>query len=78
VFKELQRDLRVTLPTSGHLGRWADRGVLLLNTCLTVEASSPASHAKYGWQALTDMIISTPNDRAQGLHAGGLMPAKTH
>lgn len=64
VFKELQRDLRVTLPAGGHLGGWADRGVLLLNTCLTVEASSPASHAKYGWQALTDMIISTAaNDR---------------
>ena len=62
--KQLIDYARVTLPAGGHLGGWADRGALLLNTCLTVEASSPASHAKYGWQALTDMIISTAaNDR---------------
>lgn len=58
VFKELQRDLHTTLPTSGHLGAWAGRGVLLLNSTLTVEADMPGCHAKYGWQVLTDIIVS--------------------
>jgi uracil-DNA glycosylase len=57
VFTELQRDLRLPTPLHGHLGAWARQGVLLLNTCLTVEASKPASHAKRGWEALTDEII---------------------
>ncbi len=57
VFKELQRDLSLSAPTSGHLGAWAARGVLLLNTSLTVEDGTPASHAKLGWQVLTDAII---------------------
>ena len=41
----------------GSLDHWARQGVLLLNTCLTVEAGAPASHAKQGWEALTDAII---------------------
>ena len=41
----------------GSLERWARQGVLLLNTCLTVEDGAPASHAKQGWEALTDGII---------------------
>jgi len=57
IFKELQRDLGLPPPTSGHLGAWAQRGVLLLNTCLTVEDGAPASHAKKGWEALTDALI---------------------
>lgn len=59
VYKELQRDLGCPLPTSGHLGAWAARGVLLLNASLTVEDGAPGSHAKWGWQALTDAIIRT-------------------
>jgi uracil-DNA glycosylase len=57
IFKELQHDLGSPLPPHGHLGAWAHQGVLLLNTCLTVEAGRPASHAKHGWEALTDGII---------------------
>ena len=57
IFKELQRDLGAEPPASGHLGAWAQRGVLLLNTCLTVEDGAPASHAKQGWEALTDALI---------------------
>ena len=45
------------LPTHGHLGAWAAQGVLLLNTSLTVEDGQPASHAKRGWEALTDALI---------------------
>ncbi|MDM4766832.1 uracil-DNA glycosylase [Pelomonas sp. SE-A7] len=58
IFKELQRDLGQQPPMSPHLGDWARRGVLLLNTCLTVEDGQPASHAKKGWEALTDALIA--------------------
>lgn len=57
IFKELQRDLGVPVPTHGHLGGWARQGVLLLNTTLTVEDGRPASHARQGWEALTDGLI---------------------
>ena len=43
---------------SGFLKSWAEQGVLLLNTCLTVEVGLPASHARLGWAALTDALIS--------------------
>jgi uracil-DNA glycosylase len=61
IFKELQRDLGTPFPSfpapGGSLTLWARRGVLLLNTCLTVEEGQPASHAGRGWEALTDAII---------------------
>lgn len=57
IFAELQRDLGLPPPTGGHLGDWARRGVLLLNTCLSVEDGQPASHAGQGWEALTDALI---------------------
>ena len=56
VFKELQRDLALAPPHSGSLLPWAERGVLLLNTTLTVEDGQAASHAKLGWHALTDAV----------------------
>ena len=62
MFKELQRDvlddLGLPLPTHGSLQAWAQQGVLLLNTTLTVEDGQPAAHAKRGWQVLTDAIIT--------------------
>lgn len=61
IFKELQRDLGVAPPVfpqpGGSLVKWARNGVLLLNTCLTVEEGLPASHAGKGWEVLTDQII---------------------
>lgn len=57
IFKELQRDLGLPLPADGSLMRWAGQGILLLNTCLTVEEGQAASHAKKGWEALTDALI---------------------
>jgi uracil-DNA glycosylase len=57
IFKELQRDLGVLPTPHGHLGGWARQGVLLLNSSLTVEDSAPGSHAKWGWQQLTDRLI---------------------
>lgn len=57
IFAELQRDLGLPLPAHGHLAAWARRGVLLLNAVLTVEDGLPASHAKRGWEALTDALV---------------------
>lgn len=57
--KELQRDLGVTVPAHGCLRAWAERGVLLLNTVLTVQAGEAASHAAWGWEALTDALIQS-------------------
>ena len=61
IFKEIQRDLGTPPPAfpmpGGSLARWAENGVLLLNTCLTVEEALPASHAKRGWEQLTDAVI---------------------
>jgi uracil-DNA glycosylase len=57
IFKELQRDLGQAPPFEASLSPWAAKGVLLLNTCLTVEDGLPASHSKQGWEALTDEII---------------------
>ncbi len=58
IFKELQRDLGHAMPASGSLEPWARRGVLLLNTSLTVEDGQPASHAGKGWEVLTDALIA--------------------
>lgn len=61
IFKELQRDLGTPPPTfpqpGGSLVRWATHGVLLLNTCLTVEEGQAASHSGRGWEVLTDAVI---------------------
>jgi uracil-DNA glycosylase len=61
IFKEMQRDLGVPFPPfptpGGSLVKWAQNGVLLLNTGLTVEEGQPASHAGKGWEALTDAVI---------------------
>lgn len=57
IYKELQRDLGLLPPKHGSLSGWARQGVLLLNTCLTVEEGLPASHAKRGWEGLTDALI---------------------
>lgn len=57
IFKELQRDLGQPVPAQGCLEAWADRGVLLLNTCLTVEEGQAASHAGWGWEVLTDALV---------------------
>jgi uracil-DNA glycosylase len=56
--KELQRDLGLSAPAHGSLQAWADQGVLLLNTVLTVAQAQAASHAKWGWEALTDALIA--------------------
>jgi uracil-DNA glycosylase len=60
IFKELARDpaVQAEAPSGGSLERWACQGVLLLNTSLTVEEGQAASHAKQGWEVLTDQLIA--------------------
>ena len=69
IFKEIQRDLGELFPEfpqpGGSLVKWARHGVLLLNTCLTVEEGQPASHAGRDWEVLTDAIIKEVSDKAQ-------------
>ena len=65
IFKELARERALAypgapaqpLPRNGSLVHWAEQGVLLINTCLTVEQGLPASHANRGWEMLTDAIV---------------------
>jgi uracil-DNA glycosylase len=67
IFKELARDPRVAteVHAGGSLERWASQGVLLLNTGLTVEEGQPASHAKQGWEVLTDQLIAAVSAKAE-------------
>jgi uracil-DNA glycosylase len=83
IFKEIQRDLGVPMPTgpqAGSLVRWSEQGVLLLNTVLTVEQAQPASHAGRGWEVLTSAVLQALMDRpsptvfmAWGAHAHALV-----
>jgi len=57
IFKEIERDLGKSMPTSGNLIRWAQQGVLLLNATLTVQAHMAGSHQNRGWEAFTDAAI---------------------
>lgn len=57
IYREIETDLNVHMPQSGYLKSWADQGVLLLNTVLTVRAHQAASHQNMGWEIFTDHII---------------------
>lgn len=63
IFKELNSDLGCYIPNNGYLKSWADQGVLLLNTVLTVQAGNANSHKNKGWEIFTDKVISVLNDR---------------
>ena len=68
IYKELdQDDVDFTNPGHGHLENWAKQGVLLLNSVLTVEKNSPASHANQGWEVFTDQVITLLNDNKDNL-----------
>lgn len=59
IFKELSSDIGCGIPNSGNLSKWAEQGVLLLNTTLTVRKGKPASHAGNGWEEFTSRVIKT-------------------
>ncbi|MEA4960244.1 uracil-DNA glycosylase [Lutispora sp.] len=63
IYKELNSDLGCYIPNNGYLKKWADQGVMLLNTALTVRAGQANSHRNIGWEHFTDKIISLLNDR---------------
>ncbi|MBU3737576.1 MAG: uracil-DNA glycosylase [Rhodoferax sp.] len=86
IFRELARDPELatrgpSIPRDGSLMAWAQQGVLLLNTCLTVEEGQPGSHAGRGWEVLTHRLIDAIAARARpvvfllwGAHAQSLRP----
>ena len=63
IYKELNSDLECYIPNNGYLKKWADQGVLLLNTSLTVRAGEANSHKNKGWEIFTDKIISLINEK---------------
>jgi uracil-DNA glycosylase len=63
IYKELHSDLACYIPNNGYLKKWADQGVLLLNTVLTVQAGEANSHKGLGWEYFTDEIIRILNMR---------------
>ena len=63
IYKELNSDLGCYIPNNGYLKSWADQGVLLLNTVLTVQAGNANSHKGKGWEQFTDRVISVLNER---------------
>ncbi|AKX53961.1 uracil-DNA glycosylase [Thiopseudomonas alkaliphila] len=65
IYKELQRDLGLAIPNHGNLTAWAQQGVLLLNTSLSVERANAGSHAKLGWQQFTDKVIAAVSAQQQ-------------
>lgn len=67
IFKEITNDLDLPIPENGSLERWAEQGVFLLNTVLTVNAGEPNSHSKFGWQVFTDTVIKTVSDKKEGV-----------
>lgn len=65
IFKELKNDVGCTVPQSGCLTKWAERGVMLLNSVLTVREGAAGSHRGKGWETFTDSVISRLNDRKE-------------
>ena len=63
IFKELQSDLGLSIPSNGCLESWAEQGVLLLNSILSVEKGLANSHSSKGWELFTDSVISTVNEK---------------
>ena len=63
IYKELNSELGCYIPHNGYLKKWADQGVLLLNTSLTVRAGEANSHKNIGWEIFTDKIISLVNEK---------------
>ncbi len=61
IYKELESDLGCSIPNNGYLKKWADQGVLLLNTVLTVRAHQANSHQGRGWEQFTDAVIQAVN-----------------
>ncbi len=69
IYKERESDLGIPPSTSGDLRRWAEQGVLLLNTVLTVERGKANSHSRFGWQTFTDAVLRAASALPQPIAA---------
>lgn len=67
IYKELHAELGVPIPGHGHLTAWAEQGVLLLNSVLSVECGRAASHRGKGWETFTDRVIEVVNEKREGV-----------
>ncbi len=67
IYKELESDLGIPFHENGDLNRWAEQGVLLLNSVLTVRSRTPDSHKGRGWEQFTDAAIRVLNERRTGV-----------
>lgn len=65
IFKELVSDIGCSFPKSGDLSHWAQEGVLLLNTLLSVRSGEPFSHKERGWERFTDQVIRILSERRE-------------
>ena len=88
IFKEIEGDLHRPAPATGSLRRWAEQGVLLLNSTLTVRAHQAASHAGQGWETFTDAVVCLLSDERENLvfllwgsyaqHKGAIVDRQRH
>lgn len=67
IYKEIESDLHIKMPSHGYLKAWAEQGVLLLNSILTVEAGKPMSHKNLGWEQFTDHVIDLINEKKENV-----------
>lgn len=67
IFKEIKSDIGTEFPPDGNLERWAEQGILLLNTSLTVRAGEPNSHKEFGWEKFTDAVIRSISSNKTGV-----------
>lgn len=68
IYKELSQDIEgFQIPNHGYLVSWAEQGVLMLNTVLTVEQGQAHSHANFGWETFTDRVIAALNEQRENL-----------
>lgn len=67
IFKEIKSDIGTEFPPDGNLERWAEQGILLLNTSLTVRAGEPNSHKDFGWEKFTDAVIRSISSNKTGV-----------
>ena len=67
IYKELNADITMSIPQHGNLEKWADQGVLLLNSVLTVQQNQAASHQGKGWEQFTDQVIKILNERKENI-----------
>lgn len=68
IYKEIESNLKIKMNfQNGHLAKWAEQGVFLLNAVLTVEEGSPASHAGKGWETFTDEVIRKISENKTGV-----------